>query len=163
MPGFLSPYRSVRYHLKEQSGHTPKNRRELFNLRHASLRAKIESAFGILKNRFKILSAKPHHPFPSQVDIVLACTVLHNYIAITDPIHDKFLNEEVDIMEEECEVMNEDDDAVVTFSHTLTPREQTEARNEWKQKRDQIAWEMWVDFCNKYNRGDTTESNMEDL
>jgi len=89
--------------------------------------------------------------------------VLHNYIAITDPIHDKFLNEEVDIMKEECEVMNEDDDAVVTFSHTLTPREQTEARNEWKQKRDQIAWEMWVDFCNKYNRGDTTESNMEDL
>ena len=70
MPGFISPYRGVRYHLKEHSGKTPKNRRELFNLRHSSLRSKIESTFGTLKNRFKILCAKPHYPFPIQVDIV---------------------------------------------------------------------------------------------
>jgi len=87
MPGFISPYQSVRYHLKEQEGRTPKNRRELFNLRHSSLRTKIESTFGILKNRFKILSSKPHHPFITQVDIILAYTVLHNFIVVTDPIH----------------------------------------------------------------------------
>jgi len=55
MLGFIAPYIGVRYHLKEQVGKEPLNHRELFNLCHSSLRSKIESAFDILKNRFKIL------------------------------------------------------------------------------------------------------------
>ncbi|XP_020258747.1 protein ALP1-like [Asparagus officinalis] len=100
MLGFISPYRGVRYHLKEHSSKTPKNRRELFNLRHSSLSSKIESAFGTLKNRFKILCAKPHYPFPIQVDIVLACMILHNFIVTVDPsgelVNDDEFNEDID-------------------------------------------------------------------
>ncbi|XP_020263332.1 uncharacterized protein LOC109839313 [Asparagus officinalis] len=159
MPGFISPYHGVRYHLKEQIGRTPKNRRELFNLRHSSLRSKIESTFGCLKNRFKILTAKPHYPFRAQVDIVLACAVLHNYIAMVDPDDDIF-NETVEIEDDEGEVANEDDNNIVDFSQPQTQREQAESRNVWKNRRDQIAWEMWVDYCDKYKGGNTNEIGM---
>jgi len=42
--GFLPPYRGVRYHLKEQhqSQQKPRNKEELFNLRHAQLRNVVE-------------------------------------------------------------------------------------------------------------------------
>jgi hypothetical protein len=58
----------------------PTNARELFNLRHSSLRVTIERAFGALKNRFRILDNKPFHPFKTQVKLVLACCILHNWI-----------------------------------------------------------------------------------
>ncbi|XP_020260989.1 uncharacterized protein LOC109837243 [Asparagus officinalis] len=159
MPGFISSYRGVRYHLKEHTGRTPKNRKELFNLRHSSLRLKIECTFGILKNRFKIISAKPNYPFPTQVDIVLACTVLHNFIAIEDP-DDDILNKNVEIDEDNREVTNEDDSSVVDYTQTRTQRKDQDERNEWKELRDQIAWVMWVDYCAKYNGGNTMESGL---
>ncbi|CAI9286136.1 unnamed protein product [Lactuca saligna] len=51
----MAAYRGVRYHLKEYSTRAPQNARELFNLRHASLRNAIERAFGVLKRRFPII------------------------------------------------------------------------------------------------------------
>ncbi|XP_022041385.1 uncharacterized protein LOC110943964 [Helianthus annuus] len=51
----MTPYRGVRYHLKEYSTHAPKNSKELFNLHHASLRNAIERALGVLKKRFPII------------------------------------------------------------------------------------------------------------
>jgi hypothetical protein len=80
-PGFLLPYRGTRYHLKEYGGRNyPTNARELFNLRHSSLRVTVERAFGALKCRFRILDNKPFHPFKTQVKLVLACCILHNWI-----------------------------------------------------------------------------------
>ena len=78
-PGILPPFRSTRYHLNEFSARFyPANAKELFNLRHSSLRVTVERAFAALKNRFKILDQKPFHPFPTQVKLVLACCILHN-------------------------------------------------------------------------------------
>ncbi|XP_020264798.1 uncharacterized protein LOC109840531 [Asparagus officinalis] len=155
--GFISPYRGVRYHLKEHSGKTSKNRKELLYLRHSSLRSKIESAFGTLKNRFKILCAKPHYPFPMQIDIVLACTVLHNFVVTMDPSDEQFndddFNEDID-----GEVANENDNSLIDFTQNQTQREQTESRNKWKTLRDDIAWAMWVDYYDKYNHSVTTET-----
>jgi hypothetical protein len=80
-PGFLPPYRGTRYHLKEYGGRNyPTNARELFNLRHSSLRVTVERAFAALKNRFRIIDNKPFHPFKTQVKLVLACCILHNWI-----------------------------------------------------------------------------------
>ena len=54
----------VRYHLSEyDSRNHPTNARELFNLRHSSLRVIVERTFGALKNRFHILDKKPFHPY----------------------------------------------------------------------------------------------------
>ena len=74
------PYRGTRYHLREYGTRPPQNARELFNLRHSSLRVTVEMAFGALKNIFKILYNKPFHPYPTQVKLVLACCILHNWI-----------------------------------------------------------------------------------
>jgi hypothetical protein len=58
--------------LKEYGGRNyPANPRELFNLRHSSLRVTIERAFGALKNRFHIIDNKPFYPFKTQVKLVL--------------------------------------------------------------------------------------------
>lgn len=80
--GFLAPFRGTRYHLKEFSLHEPQNSRELFNLRHASLRNAIERAFGVLKKKFPMLrsGAESHFNVDTQADIVLACCILHNYL-----------------------------------------------------------------------------------
>jgi hypothetical protein len=41
----------------------------------------IERAFGSLKRRFKVLDdAKPFFPFETQVDIVIACCIIHNWV-----------------------------------------------------------------------------------
>jgi hypothetical protein len=40
----------------------------------------VERAFGALKNRFRIIDNKPFHPFKTQVKLVLACCILHNWI-----------------------------------------------------------------------------------
>ena len=85
--GFLTPYRSTRYHLKEYSVHQPENAREVFNLRHSSLRNAIERALGVLKKRFRIIASgtEPHYLVDTQSDIILACCILHNYLMGVDP------------------------------------------------------------------------------
>ena len=62
-PGFLPPFRGQRYHLREFGNNRPQNYKELYNLRHFSLRTTIERAFAALKNRFRILDNKPFHPY----------------------------------------------------------------------------------------------------
>ncbi|XP_051202014.1 protein ALP1-like [Lolium perenne] len=80
-PEILPPFRKIRYHLNEFSAkHRPLNARELFNLRHSSHRVTIERAFAVLKNMVKVLDQKPFHTFDTQVNLVLACCILHNWI-----------------------------------------------------------------------------------
>ena len=69
--GIISPYRGVRYHLKEFSDNPPRNDKELFNLRHSSLRTSIGRCFRVLKKRLHVLDAEPFWSFPTQVDVVL--------------------------------------------------------------------------------------------
>jgi hypothetical protein len=65
----LTPYRFVRYHLREwsQGNQRPRNAKELFNLRHSQLRNAIERIFGVLKKRFPILTTYPEYRFDAQV------------------------------------------------------------------------------------------------
>ncbi|XP_026399632.1 putative nuclease HARBI1 [Papaver somniferum] len=92
-PSFITPYRGVRYHLKEYGRNRPKDAKELFNLRHSSLRNAVERIIGILKRRFLILQAQPQYPYESQVKIVLACCIIHNHIR-RECINDLFLDGE---------------------------------------------------------------------
>ncbi|KAG6490173.1 hypothetical protein ZIOFF_051458 [Zingiber officinale] len=94
--GLITPYRGIRYHLKEYSRCDPTNAKELFNLRHASLRNAIERAFGVLKKRFPIIASgtEPHYEINIRTDIILACCILHNFLIGVDP--DERLISEVD-------------------------------------------------------------------
>ncbi|KAK3228990.1 hypothetical protein Dsin_000871 [Dipteronia sinensis] len=80
--GFITPYRGVRYHLKQYSMRAPENYQELFNFRHASLSNVIETAFRVLKKRFPIISigTRSHFSVGRLTKIVLACCILHNYL-----------------------------------------------------------------------------------
>jgi hypothetical protein len=80
-PGFLPPFRGVRYHLNEWGNNSVQNEKELFNHRHSSLRVTVECAFGSLKRRFKILDdAIPFFLFPTQVEIVIASCIIYNWV-----------------------------------------------------------------------------------
>ncbi|KAL3530625.1 hypothetical protein ACH5RR_009947 [Cinchona calisaya] len=90
--GFIPPYIGVRYHLKEYDGNPPQNEKELFNLRHSSLRTTIERDFGILKKRFRVIDNDPFWDFKTQVDVLLACCILHNHIMGITP-NDRFIQQ----------------------------------------------------------------------
>ncbi|KAL3502105.1 hypothetical protein ACH5RR_036554 [Cinchona calisaya] len=90
--GLIPPYIGVRNHLKEYDGNPPQNEKELFNLRHSSLRTTIERGFGILKKRFRVVDNDPFWDFKTQVDVVLVCCILHNHIMDIAP-NDRFMQE----------------------------------------------------------------------
>nr|XP_051202500.1 protein ALP1-like [Lolium perenne] len=80
-PGILPPFMKTRYYLNEFTPRNrPKNAKELFNLRHTNLRVTIERVFTALKNMFKVLDQIPFHTFVTQVKLVIACCILHNWI-----------------------------------------------------------------------------------
>ena len=68
-PGFLSPFRSTRYHLKEwvSSQQQPQNEKELYNLRHSRARNVVERAFGLLKKKWAILRSCSFFDIEDQV------------------------------------------------------------------------------------------------
>ncbi|CAI0550362.1 unnamed protein product, partial [Linum tenue] len=68
--------------LKVPPGRCPGNSKELFNLRHASLRNAIESAFA---------------------EIVLACCILHNFLLMYDPDEDILREVDKELMENNVE------------------------------------------------------------
>ncbi|KAK5772816.1 hypothetical protein PVK06_049113 [Gossypium arboreum] len=82
---YITPYRGVRYHLKEFSAQGLENAKKLFNLHHLLLQITIERVFGILKKQFRVLDAEPFWNFQTQVDIVLACRIIDNHIMGVDP------------------------------------------------------------------------------
>ncbi|XP_059627698.1 uncharacterized protein LOC132270539 [Cornus florida] len=134
----ITPYRGVRYHLKEFASRRPENPRELFNLRHASLRNAIERAFGVLKKRFPIIGStiEPTYSIETQTEIILACCILHNYLMGVD-LDERHIDE-VDrelLNQVEVQVENEDEDT----DDDRTPRDIAEGEH----IRDTIAMNMW--------------------
>ncbi|XP_021717266.1 protein ALP1-like [Chenopodium quinoa] len=128
--GFMPPFRRVRYHLKEYIDNPPENEQELFNLRHSSLRMCIERAFGVLKKRFCVLDAEPFLSYETQVDVVLACCVIHNYLRGVDP--NDAITQEADLEVETHDIRK-----------SLTRKEIREETKECVKKRNSIALAMW--------------------
>ena len=64
----------------------PKNKEELFNLRHASARNVIERIFGVLKGHFWILLLAPEYSLEIQARIPAALCAIHNFIRIHDSV-----------------------------------------------------------------------------
>jgi DDE superfamily endonuclease len=132
----LTPYRGVRYHLKEWSRHgdRPQNKEELFNLRHSSLRNVIERTFGVIKKRFPILTKMNSFPFPFQVDLVRCAFMLHNFIR-REQGH-------LDIFDEVSDEDTEDQNPAGNVAN-LPMQQDNAGLKAW---RDGIAQRMWEDY-----------------
>ncbi|CAK8541444.1 unnamed protein product [Lathyrus sativus] len=138
--GLITPYRGVRYHLKEYSARNPpQNSKELFNLRHSSLRNAIERAFGVLKKRFEILSnsTEPNYGVKAQKLIIFACCILHNYLMSVDP--DEDLIAEVDAGIANQNVSNDN------HQGSRSDRDELALGGVIK---DSVAHQMWLNYQN---------------
>lgn len=135
----LCPYRGVQYHLKEQkqAAQRPENAKELFNLRHASLRNAIERIFGVCKRRFQILKSAAEYDNQTQIDIVFAVTALHNFIMEHRQSHN-----EVDMYLSPTE-LDEDDIVEDGDSTSVTEGSTSAGMNDM---REQLAAQMWKDY-----------------
>ena len=81
--GYLAPFKESIYHLPEfriRRQRAPQGKFEIFNFLHSSLRNVIERAFGVLKQKWRILKAMPSFPPRRQKHIIIACMALHNFI-----------------------------------------------------------------------------------
>lgn len=138
----LTPYRGVRYHLKEweRGKRKPQNAKELYNLRHSSLRNIVERAFGIVKKRFPLLTAMHSYSFPMQIDLVMCCFMIHNFICLNQGYDDEFANWNAAVMEE-------DDHAEEPVYSNQSSAQQNAANIQ----RDVIAQEMWEDYVRFVN------------
>ncbi|XP_030925049.1 uncharacterized protein LOC115952109 [Quercus lobata] len=132
---------------KEFSDHLPENAKELFNLRHSSLRTTIERGFGVIKKGFRVLDAKPFWSFNTQADVVLACGVIHNHIMGVDP-NDPIMQAET------CETESSD---------RVQPsrREAIVESREWNNKRDEICQIVLLAIAMSKNKGKEVLKNKE--
>ncbi|KAL5728327.1 hypothetical protein ACHQM5_001425 [Ranunculus cassubicifolius] len=162
--GFLAPFRGTRYHLQEWKSkgkaytewdkRKPKNAKELFNHRHSSLRNTVERAFGVLKNRWKILDdSEPFFSYDTQVEVVLACCILHNYIKEVDPNDIIFAQVEKEMeaqaameaqVEQEMESQGSQKKIIKKVKHTQ--REKSRENQKWKAFREKLAEDMWRNY-----------------
>jgi hypothetical protein len=132
-PGFLPYFRGVRYHLNEWGNNPVQNEKELYNHRHSALRQTVERAFGSLKRRFKILDdATPFFPFPTQVEIVVACCIIHNWVL--EEGGDEFIIHE--------------DEAMPNITHQSSSHGQATEHAFMVHFRQEIANSMWEDRQN---------------
>jgi hypothetical protein len=143
--GLMTPFRGVRYHLKEQAlaSQRPGDEKELYNLRHASLRNIIERIFGCLKRKFRILSSTPKVELKKQVQLVYSLCMLWNFIRK----HEDFNPFE-----------DQDDLDEVPSAHSNTPSAQTAKRDStpnrtdtqetaaMKLRRHRIATKLWEQY-----------------
>ena len=141
----LVPYRSTRYHLKEQikAGKKPENSKELFNLRHASLRNVIERIFGVVKRKYQILQSASEYSMDTQTRIILACTTLHNWVRLKEGNRADFW------LETEPNVFEDIQPAVIYPQGMITSKKMDIYRN-------QLAERMWADYL-RYNNDQGNE------
>jgi len=138
--GFLALYRSsqnrvVRYHMSQfYFGPPPRNKHELFNQCHASLRSVIERTFGVWKKKWRILSDFPRYNVHVQKRVVMATVGLYNIIRISNFSNVDF----VDVMTEA--IINNRD-----FNHDLDDIEATDIPDgeHMTQIKDNIANMLW--------------------
>jgi DDE superfamily endonuclease len=129
----MAPYRGVQYHLKEQrlANQKPENVKELFNLRHSSLRNVVECIFGVLKRQWQVLGGKGcEYSIDTQTDLFQALIGLYN-----------FGKQRGDTFDDAIEVIAGLDNDIEPFEKTIT------AQNKWMEKmRDNIAVRIWNDY-----------------
>ncbi|KAL2344127.1 hypothetical protein Fmac_005412 [Flemingia macrophylla] len=155
VPGFIAPYSSTPYYKDFPSDYHPQDATELFNQRHSLLRNVTDRTFGALKKRFPILTSAPSYPLQTQVKLVVAACVLHNYIRREKPddwIFKMYENASFPMeksqppLEMEVSPKMNVETQTKSSDHAFDADEIAVA----SQLRDSIATEIWNDFINNF-------------
>jgi hypothetical protein len=117
---------------------SPRNSKELFNLRHASLRNIIERIFGVMKRQWRVLQLPPEYSMFVQARIPAALCALHNFIHRHDP--DMF-----DALYDGQLLEHDGIDDVALGELGDGPADAAE-RDRANARRDAIASAMWQDY-----------------
>ena len=91
-----------------------------------------------MKSHFRSTNGKPFWSYETQVNVVLACCIIHNHIIGVDPYDI--------LMEEKC-LKNEP----IKRTISLSQREEREENMEWITKREMIASTMWNNYNTQRN------------
>ena len=94
------------------------------------MRTTIEKGFGVLKKYFRVLDVEPFWSFETQVEVVLACCMIHNHIMGVN--HTNYIMEAV---------MNQVESSSRELE-TRSCRDSTEESRVWNVKRDEICQVM---------------------
>lgn len=103
-------------------------------MRHTRARNVIERAFRIVKIRWGILRSASYYPIRTQVRLIMACFLLHNFVRkemVIDPLDARLDREPV-----------EPPDGVPPDDFIAS----VEATPEWTAQRDLLAHAMWVEY-----------------
>lgn len=126
----------------KKNGSSPRNKEELFNLRHAQLRNVIERIFGVIKRRWQNVRHCCEYNLQTQSLIPLAIAALHNFITFHDPPASPLELPTV----RELLVPNTHGDSLPSTG--VSPQETARA----SALRDQIAENMWNDYLQEVLR-----------
>ncbi|KAL0361489.1 UNVERIFIED_CONTAM: hypothetical protein Sradi_3833400 [Sesamum radiatum] len=134
---FLTPYRGIRYHLKdwERGSGGPQSPRELFNLRHALAWNVIERTFGLLKTRWGILTSLSYYSMKVLNHIINTCCLLQNFVRMEMP------NDPLEL--EVPDVVNSTVDPETEFVSTI---DTTPAWTAW---RDELSIDMYHEWLRR--------------
>lgn len=134
--GFLTPYKSVRYHLKDWGvgPATPQNAQEFFNMNHSRARNVIERSFGVMKKRWSVLRSATFYPIKIQNRIIMACGLLHNFMRKFQPVDPLFDELGEDVVDHEEHDENSDYIDMVESSTT------------WTAYRDELSHTMYTEW-----------------
>ncbi|KAK9150555.1 hypothetical protein Syun_008864 [Stephania yunnanensis] len=100
----------------------------MFNMLHASARNVIECCFGLLKQRWTIIRSPSHYSVKVTTLIMLACTLLHNFLK--EEMFDDLLDAHF-----ESDAQDADDDGDGGEQERITNVSPTN---------------MWTAFCNHF-------------
>jgi hypothetical protein len=126
----------------QQADQKPKNAKELFNLRHSSLRNVIKRIFGVLKQQWQILGSKGcEYSINTQINLFCALVGLYNFGKQCRE-DDLFIDKPIPTIESQDSTNHVDVLGV---------------GNLWmNQKRDDIAACMWNDYQSYIQRSRQT-------
>ncbi len=135
---YLTPYKCVRYHIKEweRAQYDYRNKEEIFNHRHAQLRNVVERFNGVFKQKFKILrDGAMNYNIHRTFKIIYCCIAIHNFIRLTDRSNPELYS---DVFEEE------------DVNENAGENEFRYGRND-EDWRNEIATKMWDEYKRRKN------------
>lgn len=148
--GILIPYKRVRYHLREfgRAGERPHTAYELYNLRHSQLRNAVERTIGVLKARFKILTAAHAYPYKMQICLIYTLAGLHNFIRkCANGKEDKFYQEaDAAARMSDLEANGRNSGVDLEESEGISMNLVTEESRQMYNFREMLTNQMWEDY-----------------